>query len=438
MTPGFQFLGNGYDVFNGNIYDTTGNGDGGYREPVFSFTNKEGKKTPDGKWLVPDKTSAILLSACSIDQSQTVMNSAYDYQQSVATGIGINFEAFGAAFQFSVESKHISQTTDTQQSIYAQLESTCAVYQLAMNVYDPPVVSSDFLEGAKSLPLSYDEDAYMTFIQVFGTHYIRQLKLGGRWGWLIEFSMKDFQSMLDDQVNFNLGLSYAGRIKAGLNINSTTDENTTTRVMNSISHNFSYNIGGDYQPDALAWQQSVRGNPMPIRLDLTPLYELFKERYLSDVANISEKAVLLKQAIVSYCDWLKRNNDPNVNCSRPEPKPRPQPRSLAKDAIHRICVENNGAFGMWFVLFNQDHPNFSSESSFYPQNQKRCLDGMQIQASDGDKLSCKVNVSGGSKNVPCQGGNHQYDSRSTLQANYICWGSSTLVTCQFKGFSEMT
>ena len=389
MTPGFQFLGRGYDALFGNIYDTSGNGDAGWKSQVFEFTTKQQVKTPDNLWIVPDYTQSTLLSTCSVDQSQTVLNDDFDYQHSVSVGFGIDLDLFGAAFKFSIDSKHITHTTINKESIFAQLESTCAVYQLIMNAYKTANVTEDFLYGVQSLTETYDEETYMQFIQVFGTHYARGLRLGGRWGWLIEFSRNDFQKMIDDSVNWNLGLSYAGKVKAGIDLNGSVDTTTMTKVMNSITNNFSYNIGGDYQAEASDWIKSVRATPMPIKIDPIPIWELLTTKYVPSVENLNIKKALLKNATLNYCSWVVNNLDSSVNCSRPEPLPKPTPSPVSPDAVRGICIRNNGAYGMYWRLYNDNHSGVFAESEGYTAGNIKCLDGMQVKLTK--KTKKKIN-----------------------------------------------
>ena len=436
MTPGFQFLGRGYDVLFGNLYDTSGNGDAGWREQIFQFTTNQGLKTPDNLWLVPDYTTSLLLSTCSVDQTETILNDSFDYQNSVSVGFDINLDLFGAAFQFGIDSKHVADTTISKESIYAQLESSCAVYQLNMNRYKTPNVSEEFFYGAQSLTDIYDEDTYMQFIQTFGTHYIGQLRLGGRWGWLIEMKRNSFQKMLDDSIDWQLGLQYAGKVKAGFNVNGSVDTKTVTIVTDSISHNFSYNIGGDYKPDSNEWMSSVRANPMPIFMTPLPIWDLFTTAHLPGISNLSGKKALLLNATLNFCGWLRQTVNPKINCTRPEPLPKPTPAKLDPNAVRAICVTNNGGYAMYWRLINTNRPSVHADTDTFAAGSTRCMDGLMVQAEQGEGLSCGIMIIAGVQDYPgCDEGNN-YDPRSTLSANYVCWGSTMGPSCKFDGFSQ--
>ena len=118
---------------------------------------------------MPDYTHSTLLSDCSIVQNETIINDGSDYQKAVANAFDVNLSLYNASFQFGYDSKHITNTTKNGESIFAQVESTCAVYQLKINRYKTPNVTEDFLYGVYSLSDIYDEYTYMTFLQTFGT-----------------------------------------------------------------------------------------------------------------------------------------------------------------------------------------------------------------------------------------------------------------------------
>merc|ERR1719390_525270 len=101
-------------------------------------------KTTDGKWEVPDKTTSQPMSSCTSHQTQHIINSAYSYKRSVDTGIDIAGNFFGVEFDFSIDTEHVRETTETQKSIFAHIDAMCSAYKLTMFMYDHPPVSSNF------------------------------------------------------------------------------------------------------------------------------------------------------------------------------------------------------------------------------------------------------------------------------------------------------
>jgi hypothetical protein len=434
-TPGFQFLGFGYDLLHGNPRDTSGFGDSGFRTSIFTFSDTQKQKTSDGKWDIPDKTTSQSMSACSSRQTQTMINSAYSYKRAVETGIDISGNFFGVEFDFSIDTEHVRETTETQKSIFSQIDAMCSAYKLTMFMYDHPPVSSNFLAGVKSLPDSYDEDAYMNFLRDFGTHVVTQMILGGRWGWQSEFKLDDFKLLMDDSVDVSLYLGYAAQVKAGFKLEHNESTQLMTRVTSAISKNSSYSIGGEFKTDLAEWQASVQTKPMPIKSYLMELSELFTESYVPGVDNINTKKANLQKALATYCPYLTKSTGSSVSCSAPQPIPMPTPPPDVKDSIHRVCVRNSGGFAMNFDMYIPSTTH-SATSDTFPAGQNRCLDGMMIEADGSDFLTCRIHIVAG-VSVECPGKGYRYNPLSTLQSNYECWGSTTLPNCQFRGLSQV-
>jgi len=434
-TPGFQFLGFGYDLLHGNPRETSGYGDPGFRTSIFEFSDTQKQKTSDGKWDIPDKTTSQAMSACSSQQTQTMINSAYSYKRAVETGIDIAGNVFGVEFDFSVDTVHVRQTTESKKSIFAQVDAMCSAYKLTMFTYDHPPVSSNFLAGVKSLPDTYDEDAYMNFLRAFGTHVVTQMILGGRWGWQSEFKLDDFQLLMDDSVDVSLYLGYAAKVKAGMKLDHNESTQLITRVTSAIYKNSSYSIGGQFETDLGKWQLSVQAKPMPIQTSLTQLSELFTESYLPGIENITTKRENFQKALTNYCSYLSKSKGLNISCSAPQPIPMPTPPPDTKDSIHRVCVRNQGGYALNFDMYipNSTH---SATSDTFVAGTDRCLDGMMIDAEGSDFLKCRIHIIAG-VSVECPGQGYRYSPLSKRQSNYECWGTTTRPNCEFRGLSQL-
>ena len=433
VTPGFQFLGFGYDALKGNPLDTSGAGDVGFRTSVFEFTTKEGHKTADGKWDIPDKTTAQQTSSCSVDQTTSIINSGYAYNRLVKSGFDLSGSVFGVDFGLSVDSKHVRQTTENRQSIFSHVTAQCSVYKLSMHTFDAPALDSNFAAGVQYLPLEFDEHKYYRFIHEFGTHAVVAMVLGGRWGWQSEFRLNDFQKLVDDSIDVSANIGYAGKVKAGLNVSGSTNTSLVSRVMRSVSRNSSFNTGGDFNKDVYEWVKSVRDTPMPVHMSLIPLAELLSSDYLPGVANLTTRSKLLGQAVNGYCGYVNRTDGP-VECTPAKPIPLPIPHGVRPNATRRVCLKNGGGFALSFDAFVVGSSH-SKASGMFANGESRCLDGMQFGAQRGDVLECTAHIVGGST-TKCDGDGFPFDDRATLAANYECTGSTFVNKCKFTGLSE--
>merc|ERR1711874_794520 len=146
-----------------------------------------------------------------------------------AGGVSIDSVVPQGTFHFSSDWKHVKHTTDDQQNIHIMVSATCASYRLTMHSYDAPKVSKNFAAGIQFLPANFventtSEHAYMSFINRFGTHYINQMTLGGRWGFQAMISASNYKKLLNDDVNIDIGISGVANKSVGFNfgLNSST------------------------------------------------------------------------------------------------------------------------------------------------------------------------------------------------------------------------
>jgi len=208
-------------------------------------------------------------------------------------------------------------------------------------------------------------------------------------------------------------------------------------VVNAISSNSTFNVGGKFTTDMNVWMESVKADPMPTHLTLTSLDQLISPLYFSDISAdvLDGKATAMKQALISYCPYVQKNYDASATCKPAEPLPAPTPDPVASNAVRRICVLNDGAYLMNWELHDEttQYP-VKAQTGNYPHGQATCLDGLQIGADHGDKLNCRVNRIDG-KSEDCQGGDVTFDPRAKQQANFNCDGTTFTGSCDFVGFS---
>merc|ERR1712003_423258 len=91
----------------------------------------------------------------------------------------------------------------------------------------------------------------------------------------------------------------------------------------------------------------VRSKPMPVKMSLFNLYDLFTEAYMPGAVDLEKKRNNMKNASSQYCPYRK-NQIHNGSCVPPVKKPDPMPTPVDPNAIRRICVRNSGAYALWF------------------------------------------------------------------------------------------
>jgi hypothetical protein len=312
--PGFQFLGFGYDLLYGNPLSTQGDADSGFRTNVFKFSYVDNQTTTDGKWQVPDKTTAIELNECSLEQYIKVIGDNMSYSEAIGVNVAGNFSGFNTSFQLSVDYQHVEQDTESHENVFAHVTCNCSAYDLTMHIFDHPEVDDDFVLGSQMLPAAYDEDLYMEFIREFGTHVLTQVRVGGRWGWQMEFTEQSFSHMEGTGVNISAGIAYAGKWAAGISFDVGVHHQDMIAVTKAVSHNSTFNVGGTFSPDVNTWTASVKDDPMPLQLHLLELSDLFTPLYLPNGTELDAKRESMRHAVRSYCEYVKKHIDPKAKC----------------------------------------------------------------------------------------------------------------------------
>jgi hypothetical protein len=209
-------------------------------------------------------------------------------------------------------------------------------------------------------------------------------------------------------------------------------------VVESISKNSTFNVGGNFNTDMMEWMKSVKAQPMPTHLTLVSLDELFTPTYVPNCSAtlLSERANAMRQAIQSYCPYVQKHLDPTTTCKPAQPLPAPKPDPVEATAVRRLCVLNHGGYRMNFELHDltSQYP-MTAASDYYDLGQTNCLDGMRVGAQRKDKLNCRANVVAG-KSQDCTGGEFSYDPRAEQQANFVCDGTTYTIKCYFTGLSR--
>lgn len=438
-TPGFSFLGRGYDVIQGNPLATDGLGDPGYRVHLFEWTYDDNKMTTDGHWRIADKTDSETFSVCSTAMQQNMFNSFYTYQQLIKTNFDIDFHIGSKAdFSFGIDSRNLRNHTDNLQEVYAHMTAVCTAYQLSMFTFDMPTLNRDFQTAVKMMPEEYDQSAYNLMIREFGTHYINQMKVGGRWGQQFTFKSDDYTALEENEIDIHFGITAMANADAGggLHFNSSDQRDTAYAVAKSVYKNSTYSTGGTFNFDPVQWMTTVKEEPMPVHLTLNSLDHLFNTIWLPQETNatlLAKKAANFRQASADYCEYLQAMT-PGFTCTAPEPKPWPTPAPIADDAIRRVCVKNEGGYALWWQLVTDGQAGAATD--VYSAGFSQCIDGTDNAAKRGVTIGCRVGAIAG-ETVNCGGDWKQYDVHSDLQATYTCTGAYDSVKCDLEGISRI-
>merc|ERR1739848_394310 len=103
----------------------------------------------------------------------------------------------------------------------------------------------------------------------------------------------EYRHMKDSGFNIDAAINESGLARAGILLNYSSK--VTSRFINSISQNLTYNRGGDYNShDPDAWESSVRDKPDPLVSTLLPIHLLINSFFTPGADQLDAKKANLK------------------------------------------------------------------------------------------------------------------------------------------------
>ncbi|RUR72794.1 MAC/perforin domain-containing protein [Chlorogloeopsis fritschii PCC 9212] len=230
--------------------------------------------------------------------------STYDFQQkfsqNVSLGVGI---PQGFAFSNSTTYNKVEQETRTRTNLYSytQVEFIDHELRLLLHQTDFLPIGEELYQAVLALPSVANKQAYRQFIDKFGTHFSTNVAFGGRAYQFIKMSREDYRRMVLEGIN--VSVEAEGTFKNVTGQVGSGTETQKSKIFRSTVERGRENIqwiGGTPNRDLNTWLQTIRQDPVPTKLQLYPLYELFtKERFPEDSA-IAQKQKLMRESVEQY------------------------------------------------------------------------------------------------------------------------------------------
>ncbi|XP_051729214.1 perforin-1-like, partial [Ctenopharyngodon idella] len=167
-------------------------------------------------------------------------------------------------------------------------------------VAEKPPLHAQFLEAIKSLPASYDPDAYRNLITTYGTHYIKDVKLGGQMKAITAFKtcQATVNGLTDTAVKDCLDVEASGsynvatvkveahfceeqKRKMGTNQKfSTMFSERETEIIGGKINGEDLLFSGSSHPNSLKnWLESLKSLPDIVHYSLKPLHSLLSTEH---------------------------------------------------------------------------------------------------------------------------------------------------------------
>ena len=194
--------------------------------------------------------------------------------------------------------------------LYIISQAQCRYYFSKMDETDPPPFHPGFVSWAKRLFNSNgNSDAVFEFTKYYGTHYLSEVTFGARFMKNHKMSQTKYSELRSQKISVEAQASYSGLFSIGGGFSMDSEQRSAVHNFQKSVETSTITVGAapPSNGDAMTWASSVQENPVPIKYTLTPIHNLFTERYskyLPDV-NLDVVRAMIKNASQNYCQALK-------------------------------------------------------------------------------------------------------------------------------------
>jgi hypothetical protein len=169
----------------------------------------------------------------------------------------------------------MEKNTLDENRVVTHTTAECQAYRLNYNPSDSRDMSPNFLNGILT---SYKNDDWFKFIDQFGTCYVSEVLMGGRATEEITYDSKAVSRM--NAANMSIEVAAQAKFRkfyATGDYNSSNNQQASAYAESFSSSIRQFNIGGEPLRDGNAsnWWLKVLENPMPIRIKIDWISELF-------------------------------------------------------------------------------------------------------------------------------------------------------------------
>ncbi|ROK35655.1 Perforin-1 [Anabarilius grahami] len=330
FVPGYNLAGEGFDVvtmerkgfyvINMEKWDL-GNGTCKLRKNNYMNGIKQKLPASVKDWRVLPKCSMKVASQI-FESSEALVN---DLSSPISGDwkVGLDVKAPGAAVggTHSREAKFAMTKSKQDKYSFTKHKVACSFYRY--RVAEKPPLNAEFLEAIKSLPASYDPDAYRNLITTYGTHYIKDVKLGGQMKAItaIKTCQATVKGLTDTAVKDCLDVEASGsynsatvkteshfckeqKRKMGTNKKfSTMFNERQTEIIGGNINGEDLLFSGSSHPNSLKnWLESLKSLPDIVHYSLKPLHFLLSTKHPArkGLKRAVEKYII-DNALMKFC-----------------------------------------------------------------------------------------------------------------------------------------
>ena len=195
--------------------------------------------------------------------------------------------------------------------LYIISQAQCRYYFSKLDATEPPPFHPGFVSWAKKLASpDSSQDDLVQFIQYFGTHYASEITFGARFMKQHKVSQTKYESLREKDVSVEAQASYSGLFSVGGGFSLNSKQRSAASNFQESVETSTITVGAapPSNGDAMTWASSVQENPVPTKYSLSPVYDLFTEKFAKLLPGIDLNA--MRQRLINtsrnYCWILKK------------------------------------------------------------------------------------------------------------------------------------
>ena len=258
--------------------------------------------------MIPDNTTVNAIDSCSFAFSSSTTTDTKSYMDSLKVHVDADFSGWGASFSASVDYQDVHSSTQNSEAVFISSHAECQSYGASINGAN---LTQGFRDAVSNLPLTNDTQAYMNFIQIWGTHVASSLIMGGRYGFRSSFTTQNYSSLVSSNLNIKASAGYSGTFSINANVGTDVEKQQADMFEESRKSYVIYQVGGlpptSGNGSTTDWIKTVKDNPLPLKYNLVEISTFLYPQYFPNDTHINNKRELWRQAAMEYCD----NNVPD-------------------------------------------------------------------------------------------------------------------------------
>ncbi|EAR82900.1 MAC/perforin domain protein (macronuclear) [Tetrahymena thermophila SB210] len=283
--PNVSYLGQGYNIFQGNPLSTSGIDPGFRNVPAVDLLYQDNlwdAASPDRAYFIPDGVRVNIEKSCLITFSSKQVSTLTDYQNSLSAKVSGKGSVFSASFSASADFKQMKDTLSQKDTQCIQSHATCTAFDLSFynDINSLPLLSLQLVDKIQQL-YSYsnytnEKEYYYDFFDSWGTHVATSVRLGSLFGYQFKMSSSSVQQQSSLGFDASVGASLYG-VKG--KVSTSYAQQQLNSFQQSLKSWSSYSLGAtpNANLDAAQWATQTLDTPMPIKTELTPIYTFISQ-----------------------------------------------------------------------------------------------------------------------------------------------------------------